>query len=109
MTDLNLSRNIADLGLLKATQTNFNAPTKTSNTEDRLREAANAFEGLFLQQMLKTARQASLGEGLLSSSAVESTQDLFDMEITKSASNSSALGISDAIYRQLSPLVTQKG
>lgn len=81
----------------------------TAADGDRLREAANGFEGLFLQQMLKTARQTSFGDDLFSSSAVEKTRDLFDMEITKAASQSSGLGISDAIYRQLSPLVTKRG
>jgi peptidoglycan hydrolase FlgJ len=74
-----------------------------------LRKAAEGFEEMFLNTFLKAARKASLGEDILGSSAVNSTRDMFDAEITRQASSHSHLGIADAVERQFSARVAYKG
>lgn len=76
---------------------------------DELRAAAEGFEALFINTMLKSARTEAFADDLTSSSAVRSAQSLFDMKISEAVSGSSNLGIADAVVRQLSPLVRYKG
>ena len=75
-----------------------------SSTQD-LREAAEAFEAIFMNTFMKTARSASLGEDLMGSNAVNAARDMFEMEITKIASSRAGLGIADAVERQFKPFV----
>ena len=78
---------------------------QTMRKSDDLMEVAQAFEGLFLQQLVKAGRASSIGDQLIDSSAVKTSQDLLDTELTKASSKSAGLGISDAIYRQFSAQV----
>lgn len=81
-------------------------PLARENSAADLRRAAEGFEEIFLTQMLKAARSASLGDDIMGSSAVEKTRDLFDAEIARSSSRRTGLGIADAVERQFSPFVT---
>lgn len=84
------------------------APTATDKAE-QLKQASEGFESLFLQQMLKAGRAASLSEdNLLSSSAVKTSESLLDAELAKSSAGKAGLGIAQAIYRQFEPHVTGK-
>lgn len=69
-----------------------------------LMEAAQGFESLFLNQMMKTARQATLGEGLFESSGTETAQTMFDEAVTDTGAGRASLGLAEAIHRQLAPL-----
>ncbi|SPF80107.1 rod-binding protein [Pseudoprimorskyibacter insulae] len=77
--------------------------------DDRLRQAADGFEALFLQQMLKSAREASLGDDLFGSSAQDTTNSLLDQELANTASGNAGFGLSDAVYRQFSGFVGKRG
>ena len=72
------------------------------NDAARLRQAAEGFEALFLQQMMKTARSASLGEGILSSSGGDTMQSMLDQKLTETSAGRSNLGIASALYAQFS-------
>lgn len=100
-----LSNNLnvtADVANLRA-----GTPTPSYNrTDDKLKDVAQAFEGLFLQQFLKAGRAATFGDELIDSSAVKTSQDLLDTELTQASSKTSGLGIAEAIYRQFSAQVT---
>lgn len=100
-----LSNNLnatADVAKLRS-----NAPVPSlDRTDDKLKEVSQAFEGLFLQQFLKAGRAATFGDELIDSSAVKTSQDLLDTELTQSSSKTSGLGIAEAIYRQFSSQIT---
>ena len=77
------------------------------NSPEALRAVAQQFEALFLQQMLKGMRDASLGEGLLDSKAGDMYQDMFDKQISLNMSQGKGIGIADMLVRQLSDTVDQ--
>ncbi len=69
-----------------------------------LREAAEQFEALFVQMMLKQARSTSLDEGgLFGDSRMDLAHELFDDEVAGRLSASGGLGLADMLVRQLTP------
>lgn len=66
----------------------------------QLRQVAQGFEGLFLQQMLKSGRAASFQDTLLNSSATETTQALLDQTLAETSAGRAELGLAQAIYDQ---------
>lgn len=71
------------------------------NTEESLREVAGQFEAIFIQMMLKSMREASLGEGLMDGDHVKTYQSMFDQQIAIDLSKSNSLGIADLLVQQL--------
>lgn len=67
-----------------------------------LRQIADEFEALFINQFLQAARKSELAEGLFSSSEGDQFQSMMDAEISRSASTGLSLGISDALFMQFS-------
>jgi flagellar protein FlgJ len=72
------------------------------NDPATLRRVAGQFEALFIQMMLKSMRDASLGEGLMDSEHVKTYQSMFDQQIALDLSKRSSLGLADMMVRQLS-------
>jgi len=72
------------------------------NSDETLREVAGQFEALFIQMMLKTMRDASLGEGLLDSEHTKTYQAMFDKQIAIDMSKGSGIGLADMMVRQMS-------
>lgn len=72
----------------------------TPEGPDRLRAAAQAFESVFLQELMKSGRAAQLGEDLLGSSAADTHTSLLDMQLTDSAARRTDFGIAQAVYDQ---------
>ena len=64
-------------------------------------EVIQQFEALFLQQMLKSMRTASLAEGLFQSDQSEFYRDMYDQQIATDLANKELLGIAQIINRQL--------
>lgn len=71
------------------------------NSPETLRFVAKQFEALFLQMMLKSARDASMDDGLLDSEQTEIYQDLHDKQLAIELSEGKGLGIADMLARQL--------
>jgi flagellar protein FlgJ len=68
----------------------------------KLRKAAQDFESVFLNHMLKTMRQsASSGPGPGSGSGERMYRDLLDDELAKSISRGGGLGLADVLVRDL--------
>ncbi|NOZ11344.1 MAG: flagellar assembly peptidoglycan hydrolase FlgJ [Gammaproteobacteria bacterium] len=65
-----------------------------------LRAVAKQFEALFLQMVLKSMRNASLGEGAFDSDQSRLYRDMFDQQISTSMSTK-GIGIADMLVRQL--------
>lgn len=72
------------------------------NDRQALREVAGQFEALFVQMMMKSMRDASLGEGLLDSEAGDTYQGMFDRQIAIELSKGQGLGLAEMMVRQLS-------
>ena len=76
--------------------------TKNISDDEKLRDAANDFEAIFVQQMLKTMRKASLDSNLITKSEGEKIfQSMLDEHYSKVMSKSGSLGLGEMIYQQL--------
>ncbi len=69
----------------------------------RLRDAANAFEAVFLRQMLASMRSASLGEPLFDSAATGQYRTMLDATLADTMASGSKLGIAEALLARLGP------
>ncbi|MGE0484865.1 MAG: flagellar assembly peptidoglycan hydrolase FlgJ [Gammaproteobacteria bacterium] len=70
-----------------------------------LAKVADEFEALFVDLMLKAARQASPGDGLFDSQAGDTYQEMFDQQIAQSIAAGQDLGIGRALQRQFQALL----
>lgn len=75
------------------------APMATDR--EKLHKAAQAFEAIFVRQLLSSARAASFGEGLFSSQGTETFQAMQDERFADIASQNGALGFAKVIEAQL--------
>ena len=67
-----------------------------------LDQVAKQFESLFLHQMLKSMRQANLGEGILDSDQSLFYRDMFDQQLSLHLAEKGGLGLAEFLKRQLS-------
>ena len=73
-----------------------------SNSED-LKAVANQFEAIFLEMLLKQARESKLSDGLFDTEADDNFVQMFDAELAKSSSELVDIGIAEAIIEQMTP------
>ena len=66
-----------------------------------LREAAEQFEAIFLNEFIKQARKAKLADDILGSDAQDTYQEMMDRELSTQLSGRVRLGIAEALVRQL--------
>jgi flagellar protein FlgJ len=66
-----------------------------------IRAAAQQFESLFTNMMLKSMRQAKLGEGLGDSQESDLYQDMYDQQIALKMSQGKGIGLADMLVQQL--------
>lgn len=69
---------------------------------DELKGVADQFEAIFLETLLKQARESKLSDGLFESKADDNFEQMFDQELANSTSKVVDIGIADAIVRQMS-------
>ncbi|HEY1075602.1 MAG TPA: flagellar assembly peptidoglycan hydrolase FlgJ [Fontimonas sp.] len=72
-----------------------------AQTPEALRKTAQQFEALMTQQMLKSARAASLGDDVMGGGQTGFYQDMFDQQMAVHMSSGRGLGIADLLVRQL--------
>ena len=72
-----------------------------ANPEETLRTAGRQFEAMFIQMMLKSMRDASPGDSLMGSGGQDMYQDMFDKQISLTLSAKGALGLGEAMVRQM--------
>ena len=65
------------------------------NQDKALKESAQQFEGLFLQMMLKSMREASMKDEENQSSGMDTFENMFDKEISVQMAKRGALGVAD--------------
>ena len=86
----------ADFGRMEA--------LKKSARQDQpaaIREAARQFESLFTNMLLKSMREANLGEGLGDSEQTKFYQDMFDQQLAVQMSQGKGLGLAERLMQQL--------
>lgn len=64
-------------------------------------EVARQFESLLIGQMVKSMRQANLGEGILDSDQSLFYRDMFDQQLALHLAENGGIGLAEAIQRQL--------
>ena len=82
-----------------------NMAASLSQTDSRpadLQAAAEQFEALFIQQLLKQARSTKLADDILGSEAGDTYTEMLDQERAKQLSTKINLGISEALVLQFS-------
>jgi len=97
--DVSVATDVAGLARLKT--------AARERSPEALEAVAKQFESLFLGMMLKSMRDANLGEGLFDSQAGELYQGMFDKQIALDMSRGKGLGIADMLVKQLSPKNTR--
>lgn len=78
----------------------LSAPAPAAERQAQLRDAAEAFEAIFLRQMIGAMRSASLAEGITDSSASDQFRDMADAKTADAMAGNHALGIADMLLRQ---------
>ena len=87
---------------LRANQLKVIPKTKGVSEDAKLREAANEFEAIFIQQMLKSMRKTSLESDFLPKSEGEKIfRSMLDEQYAKLSAKSGSLGLGQMIYQQL--------
>lgn len=75
-----------------------------------LRQVAQQFEALFMQMMLKSMRDASMGDDLFSSSQSQTYRDLYDRQLSLDLSKGhNKLGLAEMIVQQMTKTMPEKG
>ena len=75
---------------------------KGKGDEAKLREAANEFEAIFIQQMLKTMRKTSLESEFIKKSEGEKIfRSMLDEQYAILSAKSGSLGLGEMIFQQL--------
>ena len=72
-----------------------------ADISDGLADVADQFEAIFLETLLKQARESKLTDGLFESKADDNFEQMFDQELANSTSKLVDIGIADAIVLQM--------
>jgi len=89
-------------GIIEAARaTAENASLKPLDRNADLREAAEQFEAIFLNEFIKQARKAKLADDILGSDAQDTYQEMMDRELSTQLAGRVNLGIAEALVRQL--------
>lgn len=106
-----LNKNFQQLASFKMLETQFGSnmsEVSNSGNKDRkqadaeLKAVADQFEAIFLEILLKQARESKLSDGLFDTSSDDNFVQMYDQELAKSSSKSVDIGIAEAIIEQMS-------
>ena len=75
--------------------------SKEPDMKGDLREVAEQFEAIFINQFLAQSRKTKLAEDLFGNKGTETYNSLLDQERAQQLASSVDLGIADALVRQL--------
>ena len=84
------------------TSPSFGSNLNSQTSKDELKAVAEQFEAIFVEQLLKAARQSNLADGLFDNEEVETYRDMLDKEYAKSIATNTSLGIASAIEAKFS-------
>ena len=77
-----------------------------TNNESSLQMVADQFEAIFLENLLKQARESKLSDGLFDTRADDNFVEMFDKELANTSSKLVDIGIAEAIIRQMSSKIS---
>ncbi|MGI9280215.1 MAG: rod-binding protein [Endozoicomonas sp.] len=86
-------------------QGKLNQIKSQGDTPEAIREAAEAFESVFVHMLLKTMREANEAfsdENLLGGQNEKQFQSMMDTQLASDLSDNGGLGLADVMIRQLS-------
>jgi flagellar protein FlgJ len=75
------------------------------DSKSALLEVARQFEAIFTNMMLKSMRDASMGDPLFDSQGQQFYQKMYDEQLTSNLAKEGSIGLADMIVRQLTPHV----
>lgn len=81
--------------------TGISADTSRLTSRANLKKAGEQFEAVFVNMMLKSMRQASLGDGLLDSKNSDTFRDMQDRQVAESMATHQPIGIGKAMIEFL--------
>ena len=76
--------------------------------EKELKQLAQQFESIFMNQLMKSMRETLPKDGLLSSFSVDMYESMFDQEVAGEMSKGKGMGLADVLYTQLSRMNADK-
>ena len=79
-----------------------NLSSVKNDDEANLATVADQFEAIFLENLLKQARESKLSDSLFETNADDNFVAMFDKEIANTSSKLVDIGIAEAIIRQMS-------
>jgi peptidoglycan hydrolase FlgJ len=77
--------------------------------EAALRAAAEAFEAVFLRQVIGSMRQAKLGDDLFGSAATDQFRDMADARLADNMADQGSFGIADLLLQQFRAVLRPAG
>ncbi len=80
---------------------------KATAEQTKLKSAAQAFEAVFLRQMIGSMRQAGPGDGMLDNDASNQFRDMSDAKMADSMAHKGVLGIADMLMKQIGPVAAK--
>lgn len=76
---------------------------KAAAEQKKLKSAAQAFEAVFLRQVIGSMRSASLDDGMFDNAGTETFQGEADAKMADGMAHKGVLGIADMLIKQLGP------
>ena len=73
---------------------------RDGNSQEALRAAAQQFEGLFMQMMLKAMREATPANGLFDNDQTRMLQSFHDQQMAMQSAQGAGMGLAEVIFRQ---------
>jgi Rod binding domain-containing protein len=77
--------------------------------ETALRAAAQQFEAMFLQEMMRNMRDASFKSDLLESGAISTFEGMFDKEVSMQMAKKGGMGLADMMVQQMKKNLPAEG
>ncbi|MDA9755275.1 rod-binding protein [bacterium] len=75
---------------------------------NELKEISNQFESIFINQILKQARQNKIENGLFDSEAINTFNSMIDEQYSEILSKKTNFGISEALFNQFKSQVVNE-
>lgn len=77
-------------------------PAAADARREEMRAAAQAFEAIFIRQMIGSMRQAGLASDVFGSQATEQFREMGDAQLAESMSRQGSFGIAEMLLGQMS-------
>ena len=90
------------------TSLSFGSNLNGQESKDELQAVAEQFEAIFVEQLLKAARQSTLADGLFDNEEVETYRDMLDKEYANRIATNTSLGIASAIEAKFSHFIDKE-